>query len=84
VNEEVLAHWRAVAPKKSRRMKWAKHVARVGERSVVYRVLGRKTEENRPLGRPRRIWENNNQMKWDVGVWNVSTWRRIGTGGWNL
>jgi len=38
---------------KSRRMRWAGHVARMGEGKVVYRVLVWKTEGKRPLGRPR-------------------------------
>ena len=44
---------------KSRRMKWAGHVARVGESRSVYRVLVRKPEGKRPLGKPRRRWEDN-------------------------
>jgi len=44
---------------KSRRMRWAEHVARMGERRGVYRVLVRKPEGKRPLGRPRRRWEDN-------------------------
>ena len=39
---------------KSRRMRWAGHVARMGEDRGVYRVLVGKPEERRPLGRPRR------------------------------
>ena len=39
---------------KSRRMRWAGHVARMGEERVVYRVLVGKPEGKRPLGRPRR------------------------------
>jgi hypothetical protein len=39
---------------KSRRMRWAGHVARLGEERGVYRVLVGKPEEKRPLGRPRR------------------------------
>ena len=39
---------------KSRRMRWAGHVARMGEERGVYRVLVGKTEGKRPLGRPRR------------------------------
>jgi hypothetical protein len=38
---------------KLRRMRWAGHVAHVGEKRVVYRVSVRKTESKRPLGRPR-------------------------------
>ena len=44
---------------KSRRMRWAGHVAHMGEERGVYRVLVGKSEERRPLGRPRRRWEDN-------------------------
>jgi len=44
---------------KSRRMRWAGHVARMGERKGVYRVVMGKPEGKRPLGRPRRRWEDN-------------------------
>jgi len=44
---------------KSRRMRWAGHVARMGERRSLYRVLVGKPEGKRPLGRPRRRWEDN-------------------------
>jgi len=44
------------------RMIWAGHVARVGERRGVYMVLVGKPEGKRPLGRPRRRWEDNIKM----------------------
>jgi len=44
---------------KSRRMSWAGHVARIGEGRDVYRFLVGKSEGRRPLGRPRRRWDNN-------------------------
>jgi hypothetical protein len=44
---------------KSRNMRWMGHVARVGEGRDMYRVLVGKPEGRRPLGRPRRRWENN-------------------------
>jgi len=47
---------------KSRRMRWAGHVARMGEGRGVYRVLVGKPEGRRPLGRPRRRWEYNIKM----------------------
>jgi len=47
---------------KSRRMRWAVHVARMGERSGLYRVLVGKPEGKRSLGRPRRRWEDNIKM----------------------
>ena len=67
---------------KSRRMIWAGHVARMGERRGVYRVLVGKPEGKRPLWRPRRRWEDNIRMDLqEVGVWTGSSWLRIGTGG---
>ena len=47
---------------KSRRMRWALHVARMGEGRGVHRVLVGKPEGKRPLGRPRHIWEDNIKM----------------------
>jgi len=47
---------------KSRRIRWAGHVARMGEERVVYRVLVGKTKGRRPLGRPRRRWVDNIRM----------------------
>ena len=44
---------------KSRSMRWAGHVARMEERRVVYRVIVVKPEGKRPLGIPRRRWEDN-------------------------
>jgi hypothetical protein len=56
---------------KSRRMRWAGHVARMGEERKVYKVSVRKPEGKRPLGRPRRRWEN--EIRMDL--------REIGLGG---
>ena len=47
---------------KSRRMRWAGHVARMGEGRGVHRVLVGKPEGKWPLGRPRRRWEDNIKM----------------------
>jgi len=47
---------------KSRRMRWAGHVARMGEERAVYRVLVGKLEGKRQLGRPRRRWVDNIRM----------------------
>jgi hypothetical protein len=47
---------------KSRRMRWAGHVAHMGEDRGVHRVLVGKPEGKRPLGRPRRRWEDNIKM----------------------
>ena len=43
----------------SRRIRWAGHVARMGERRGVYSFLVGKLAGKRPLGRPRRRWEDN-------------------------
>jgi hypothetical protein len=56
---------------KSRRMKWARDVAQMGEEKDVYRVLVGKPEGKRPLGRHIRRWEDNIEWifrQWDVGV----------------
>jgi hypothetical protein len=62
---------------KSRRMRWAEHVARMEERRDVYRVLVGRPEGKRPLGRPRRRWEDNIKMDFrDIGIDGVS-WIRL-------
>jgi hypothetical protein len=43
-------------------MRWAGHVARMGKERGVHRVLVGKPEGKRPLGRPRRRWEDNIKM----------------------
>jgi hypothetical protein len=47
---------------KSRRMRWAGHVARMGEKRNAYMLLVGKPEGKRPLGRPRRRWVDNIKM----------------------
>jgi hypothetical protein len=47
---------------KSRRMRWAGHEVRMGERGNLYRILVGKPEEKRPLERPRRRWVDNIKM----------------------
>jgi hypothetical protein len=47
---------------KSRRMRWAGHMARMGEGRNVYRVLVGRPQGKRRLGRPRRRWEDNIKM----------------------
>jgi hypothetical protein len=49
---------------KSRRMRWAGHVASMGEGRGAYRVLVGRPEGKRPLGRPRRRWEDNIDGPW--------------------
>jgi hypothetical protein len=47
---------------KSRRIRWAGHVARMGEKRKVYNVLVGKLKGKRPLGRPRPRWEDGFRM----------------------
>jgi hypothetical protein len=62
---------------KSRRMRWAGHVARRGEWRGVYRVLIGRPEGKRPLERPRRGWEDNIKMDLrEIGIDGVN-WIRL-------
>jgi len=65
-------------------MRWAGHVACMGEERGVYRVLVGKPEGKRPLGRPKRRWVGRISMRWDVGIWTGLGWPRIETGGGRL
>jgi len=59
-------------------MRWARHVARVGERRGVYRSLVGKPEGKRPLVRPRHRWEDNIKMDLqEVGCGGMD-WIRTG------
>jgi hypothetical protein len=71
---------------KSRRMRGAGYMARIGEERKVYRVLVGKPEGKRPLGRPRRRWEDGIGMDlrktgWGGGLWSGFTLLRTGTVG---
>jgi hypothetical protein len=59
---------------KSRGMRWAVHVARMGEGRNVYRVLVGKPEGRRPLGRPRRRWEVGIKMDLSEIGWGGVEW----------
>jgi hypothetical protein len=62
---------------KSRRMRWARHVARMGEGRGVYRILVGRPEGKRPLGRHRRRWEDNIKMDLrEIGL-DGSNWIRL-------
>jgi len=50
-------------------MRWAGHVAWMGQRRGIYRLLVGKPEGNRPLRRPRHRWEDNIQMDLQVVGW---------------
>jgi hypothetical protein len=92
-SDEVLGEWRKLHSEelhnlssspdiirniKSRRMRWAGHVARMGEERKLYMVLVGKPEGKRPLRRPRCRWEGGIRM----GLREIGfNWLRIGTGG---
>jgi hypothetical protein len=59
---------------KSRRMRWAGYVARMGERREVYKVLVGKPVGKRPLGRPRRRWEDGIRMDLREIGWRSIEW----------
>jgi hypothetical protein len=65
-------------------MRWAGHVARMGEKRKLYKVLGGKPKDKRPLGRQSRRWEDGiridlRDIVW--GVWIGFDWLRMGTDG---
>jgi hypothetical protein len=62
---------------KSRRMRWAGHVARMGEGRGVYRFLVGRPEGKRPLGRHRRRWEDNIKLDLrEIGI-DGANWIRL-------
>jgi hypothetical protein len=68
---------------KSKRMRCSTYGG--GERCV--QGFGGKPEGKRPVGRPRRRWDDNIKWiirKWNVGIWTGSSWLRIETGGGHL
>ena len=72
---------------KSRRMRWAWHVACMSDERGVYRALVGKPDGKRPLGRPRRRGVDNirtDLREVDVSIWTGLGWPRIETGGRRL
>jgi hypothetical protein len=61
---------------KSRRMRWAGHVARMGKRNA-YRILEEKSEGKKPLGRPRHRWEDNIRMDLRDMAQDRDQWRAL-------
>ena len=100
--DEVTGDWRALHNEKlydlysspnlvrlirSRSLRWAGHVALMGERGGAYRVLVGSPEGKRALGRPRRRWNVNIKMDLQVvrcGAWTGLIWLMIGTFGGRL
>ena len=62
---------------KSRRMRWAGHVARMANGIGVHRVLVVKPEGKRPLGRPRHRWEDNIKMDLQVVGGGYGDWMEL-------
>jgi hypothetical protein len=59
---------------KSRRMRWAGHVAQVEEKRNAYRILVGKPERKRPLGRTKRRWVDNIKMELREIGWDDKGW----------
>jgi hypothetical protein len=59
---------------KSRRMRWAGHVARMGKKRNEYRILVRKLERKKPRGRPRCRWVDNIEMDLREVGWGRMDW----------
>jgi hypothetical protein len=62
---------------KSRRMRWAGHVALMGETRNACRILVGEPEGKRPLGRPRRRWVDNNKMDLTEIGWDGMDWIEV-------
>jgi hypothetical protein len=62
---------------KSRRMRWAGHVARMGDSRNSYNILVAKSGWKRPLERPRRRWEDNIRMDLREIEWDSMNWIRL-------
>ena len=64
---------------KSRRLRWAEHVARMDEGRGPFKILTGKPTGRRPLGRPRRRWEDNIRKDLEVSMRGIGLiWLRIG------
>ena len=59
---------------KSRRLRWAWHVARMEEGRSAFKILTGKPTGKRPLGRPRRRWEDNIRMYLEEIGMNAGNW----------
>jgi hypothetical protein len=71
---------------KSNRMRYVRHVARLGDEKKLFKVLMGNSEGKRPLGRPRRRWRDGIRMNLGrlavgCGVWSVFGWLKLRNGG---
>jgi hypothetical protein len=66
-----------IYPIRPRKMGLARHISRMGDMRNVYKVLVRKPEQKRPLGRHRRKWENNISKELREIVWEVVNWMQL-------
>jgi hypothetical protein len=65
-------HPSIVRVNKARRMRWAGHVVNMGEVRGAYNILVGRPEGRRPLGKPRRRWEDNIKLDlWEIGFGDV-------------
>ena len=79
---------------KSRRLRWAGHVARMEKGGSAFKILTAKPTGKRPLGRPRRRWQDNIRMdlveiginagNWVDSAQNRNYWRALGNAAFNL
>jgi hypothetical protein len=62
-------------------MRCSRHVPRNGEKGIAFRILVRKSQGKKPLGRPRHRWKNNIKLdlREDGIAWTGFIWLRIGT-----
>jgi hypothetical protein len=67
---------------KSRRMRGVGYVTRMGDRRGACRVLARKLEGRRPLGRPRHTWEDNIKMDFEEVEWRSMDWVDLAEDRW--
>jgi len=58
-------------------MRWAEHVTRIGPKRNADRVLVEKPQRNRPLGRPRRRWEDNIEVNLKEKTWERVDWIHV-------
>jgi hypothetical protein len=63
---------------KSKRMRWAGHIARMGKKRHAYKILVGNPEGKRPLERPRRRWEDNIKIDLKEIGWGGMDWNDVG------